>query len=198
MHIEIFSVMKRGFILSLLCVLYAATGLARDLQRGYRGFVEVDGSFGKCDYWNIEKWKYDKDNLLFLGIATSHGYQFNPHFYLGAGLMFACAYPTGDMTIPIFADARYDAQFGKFIPFIDIRGGFYFDGGSEWDLYLNPTIGYNFRRGKKINFNLGAGVTLRGNKIIENIVEDGHLIAPNVVSHRINALATLRFGIEFK
>ncbi|MDE5880091.1 MAG: hypothetical protein K2H60_00030 [Muribaculaceae bacterium] len=190
--------MKRGFILSLLCVFYTATGLARDLTRGYRGFVEVDGSFGKCDYWNDEKWTYDKDNLLFLGIATSHGYQFNPHFYLGAGLMLACAFPTGDMTIPIFADARYDAHFGRFTPFIDIRGGLYFDGGSECDLYLSPTIGYSFLRSKKLNFNLGAGITLRGDKTIKNIVENGQLVAPNVVSHRINTLFTIKFGIDLK
>ena len=171
---------------------------ARDLKRGYRGFVEWEMSYGKTDYWNDEILAYDKDNLLFLGITTSHGYQFNPHFYLGAGCMFSCASPTGDMTIPIFADIRYDAKFGKFTPFVDFRGGFYFDGGSECDLYMVPTIGYSFQKSKKLNFNVGAGLTIRGNKIIENKVENGQLIALPVISHRINTLFTIRFGIDFK
>lgn len=190
--------MKRGLILSLLSVVCVALSFARDLERGYRGFVEWDTSYGKTDYWNDEKLAFCKSTLTFLGITTSHGYQFNPHFYLGAGCMLECACPSGDMTIPIFADSRYDAQFGKFTPFVDLRGGLYFDGGSEFNLYLNPTIGYTFRKSKKFNFNFGAGITLRGNKIVENIVEDGHLVAPYVVRHTLNTLATIRFGIDFK
>ena len=94
--------MKKRFLLSLLFVVCASLGFARELTRGYRGFVEWDTSYGETDYWSDEKWGYDKENLLFLGITTSHGYQFNPHFYLGAGLMFESAFHTGDITIPIF------------------------------------------------------------------------------------------------
>lgn len=186
--------MKIRILTFLLLSLFVSTGFSRDLKRGYRGFAGADVSYGKTDYWNDEKLAFDKDNLVFLGITTSHGYQFNHNLFLGAGCMISCATPTGDMTFPVFADIRYDSTFGNFTPFIDLRGGFYYDGGSEVDLYIVPTIGYSFRKSKKLSYNLGAGATFRGNKTIENRIENGQFIK----KHIIDILFTVRFEIEFQ
>ncbi len=190
--------MKSRILTLLLLSLCASMGFSRDLERGYRGFAGLDVSYGKTDYWNDEKLIFDKDNLVFFGITTSHGYQFNSHIFLGAGFMVSCASPTGDMTFPIFADLRYDAKFGKFTPFIDLRGGFYYDGGDETDLYVVPTIGYSFRQSRNVSYNLGVGATIRGNKTIENRMENGQLIMSNTIKHVINTLFTIRFEIEFQ
>ncbi|MDE7346374.1 MAG: hypothetical protein K2N48_06510 [Muribaculaceae bacterium] len=182
--------MKHAFLITLLCILCCSPGSARDLVRGYRGFVEWDNAIGKTDYWNDEILDYDKDTLWFLGLSTSHGFQFNPHLYIGIGCMLSCANPTGDITIPVFADIRYDAKFGKFTPFVDFRGGFYSDGTSYGGLYITPTIGYSFQHAKKINFNLGLGVTLRDVKVF---------YSPEYESERkMNTLFTIRFSIDFK
>ncbi len=42
---------------------------------GYKGFVDVGGAFGVGTYG---------DGLV--SVSSTHGYQFNPYFFLGAGV----------------------------------------------------------------------------------------------------------------
>ena len=137
----------------------------RDPQRGYRGFVEsesfifpdlgflADGG-GSSDFWT--------------GVSTSHGYQFNPHLFVGAGM--SCVWVLNDIDcdpdkpkvkyLPIFADVRTDLRFGRFTPFADLRMGCNLLRHGTFSGAL--TIGYRFNWGRRIALNLALGVNLRG------------------------------------
>ena len=148
-------------ILVLLFIITSVTlGNARPPQKGYRGFVDWDNAFGKMTYFDNTDGKLMRNTQWFIGVSTSHGYQFNPHVFLGGGLMLEGATPSGDLNFPVFADFRYDAAFGKFTPFGDVRLGYNFaDGGG---IYFSPTVGYRFSWNHKLGLNLGVGLTVRG------------------------------------
>ena len=189
--------MTRRLIISLIAIISVVSVAARELESGYRGFVEWDNAIGKTYYPSMELPGFKYGGMWFIGGATSHGYQFNDHLYLGAGCMFACSYPTGDMTIPVFADVRFDTTIGRLTPFADLRAGYYYNGGDDGGLYISPTVGYSFRKAGKMSFNLSAGITLRGITKEEYGIRDGALILQSK-EHKINTLFTLRFGIEFQ
>lgn len=195
--------MKKITIIILMISL-AFASYAKEPQRGYRGFIELDNSIGTMDYFDNTDGQTKRDTQWFLGIATSHGYQFNNHIYAGAGLMVSAATPSGDMMLPIFADIRYDYAMNKFTPFADLRAGFNFcDGGG---IYLSPTIGYRLNWGRKVNMNIGLGLTLRGKSIrqyclvaepIEDSEEFDYYVTYLGKKHHADALLSLRFGIDF-
>ncbi|WP_298074943.1 hypothetical protein [uncultured Bacteroides sp.] len=62
------------------------------LTNSYKGYVDAGYSIG------IVVYKFGR-----LEINTSHGYQFSPYFFLGAGigLHFMPSYETSDMDIPL-------------------------------------------------------------------------------------------------
>jgi len=67
----------KKFILFLITAMFAICANAQNIQKGYHGFAEL--GYNKCisqlDPSTIE-------------ITTSHGYQFNPYIFLGAGVGF--------------------------------------------------------------------------------------------------------------
>ena len=189
--------MKRGYIIIILCLLCGAICSARDLKRGYRGFVEWDNAIGETDYLTQYLGHYGKGRLWFIGLASSHGYQFNNHWFIGGGAMISSGCPKSDMFLPIFAEVRYDAKIRKFTPFIDFRGGYYYDGGKSGGLYLSPTFGYCFQTSKKLNFNLGIGITVRG--FTKNTYKTiGYDTWKTGSSTKNYTLFAVRFGIDFK
>lgn len=190
-------IMKRGLILSLLSVMCVALGYARDLERGYRGFVEWDNAIGETDYLTQYKGFYGKATLWFIGISTSHGYQFNSHWFVGGGTMISTSFPKGDKFLPGFAEIRYDTKIAKITPFIDFRCGYYYDCEKSGGLYLSPTIGYNFRTSEKLNFNLGIGMTVRG--FTKSSYESKGYLTWKTGSTTTNyTFFAARFGIDFK
>ncbi len=76
--------------------------------RGYRGFV--DGNF-LCG----EDFEYQ--------ILTTHGFQFNPHIFAGAGAGFGSL--DLDLVSIFYGAFRYDIVHKKVSPFIDFRLGGY-------------------------------------------------------------------------
>lgn len=180
-----------------LCGTLAILGYARDLERGYRGFVEWDNAVGKTDYLTQYEGVYGKGTLWFIGISTSHGYQFNSHWFLGGGVMISCSCPEGEKFLPAFAEIRYDTQFGKATPFIDFRGGYYYDGEKSGGLYLSPTIGYRFKHSKNLNFNLGVGLTVRG-FTKSHYASQGYLTWKTSSETTDYTFFSARFGIDFK
>lgn len=138
--------MKNILIFIMMCAAAFATSFACEPQQGYRGFAEVDASFGRTD----------EDGIYYGGISTSHGYQINKSIFAGAGLEVAGGFP-GTM-VPVFAQFRYDRAFGKFTPFGDIRLGYNIAGNGG--LYFSPTIGYRLNWRRKANINIGIGMTL--------------------------------------
>ena len=128
---------KRGFY----------TELNGEIKEGYHGFVDLGYSVGVGDY------TFDRFEQ-----SSSHGFQFNPYFFLGGGLgfQFMQKYEPPDMDItldsrdfmvdiPIYAETRITFINGKISPFISGRGGYYLthNGGT----YLNASIGCRFAIG---------------------------------------------------
>lgn len=136
---------------------------ANDLRRGYRGFTEwnTDVAFYNEGYSSCE-WHY--------GLSTTHGFQFNPHLFIGAGIWMECSESRSDdrgLSFPVFLQVRTDRTFGKFPLYADLRLGCTIFGRKMYNnedskLYISPTLGYRLDWGRKVCLNFGIGLTLRG------------------------------------
>ena len=128
-----------------------------DLESEYHGFVDFGYTISVGDY------KFGK-----FEINTSHGYQFNPYFFIGAGagFHFVSEYTTPNMDIaldyrkrqidiPIFTNVRWTIINNKITPYIDGKLGYYVthNGG----LYANLSVGCRFNTygSQAVNFSVG-------------------------------------------
>lgn len=147
-------------LLLLFVALFMTTAiLAREPQRGYRGFIDWENTIGALDYCHFSHGYYDQKKLTEVyehrtrwlsGVSTSHGYQFNRHIYAGIGIMFSHAVSAGDIMLPVFAHFRYDYAKGNFRPFVELRGGYNFREGG-WNLFLT-VCGIPIKLGPEIKF----------------------------------------------
>ena len=149
--------MKQPFIL-LVAFIFSLTSTANEHGRGYRGFVDtnVDLSLNQGGFG-------DNTVTVYYGVSTSHGYQFNRHLFLGAGIMYERHHPLSHNWgngFPIFVHARTDWKFGRFPLYGDVRIGGVILG--DYRLYLSPTVGYRLNLGGKSNLNFGIGMNFRG------------------------------------
>ena len=170
-------------------------------DRGYRGFLEQNIEIGWDEHLRYvpspgEGWmdyfeSYTSTFVLW-GLSTSHGYQFNPHFFLGAGVTFQIA--TGDvmqrLELPLFIHARTDWTFGKYPVFGDLRIGGTLSAremkGGEDKFQITPSVGYRLDWGRRTCGNISLGVSLHGC--------DDTGWATHITWH---PLPLIRFGIEF-
>ena len=198
--------MKKSLISLLLLIASIMTLSAadRDPQRGYRGFVDSESFFfpdlgflvgegGESDFWT--------------GFSTVHGYQINPHLFVGGGMSFV--WVLNDISVrydsprlkymPLFADFRYDVRFNRFTPFVDLRMGCNLLRHGAFSGAL--TIGYRFSWGRRVALNLALGVNLRGNRrenYESGIDDDGYWSYPTgTYSTGYDAKPVIRLGIEF-
>lgn len=187
--------MKR--ILSLFAIAaISLSAFALQPQRGYRGFIDWDN--------NLDRYQWVGSNEKFIemytGVSTSHGYQFNPNFYLGAGVAVQYNKKFKEWILPVFMQVRTDQKFGKFTPFGDIRIGYSLtDGGG---IYFSPMIGYRFNWGRKMGINVGVGLTLIGVKYTSgDLVYDeinGYFTITNTKTVReIDTNFSFKIGIDF-
>ena len=113
--------------------------------KGYRGFG--DFSAGTIT---------DTKAKGFVSFSTSHGYQFNPYFFMGAGLGLDYNSKRDRIFMPIFANVRFNIINKRVSPYIDLRGGYSpisdADGG-----YFNFSTGVSIMF--KPRFGLYAGFT---------------------------------------
>lgn len=178
----------------LFAAIIAVAVNAREPQRGYRGFVEWDNNITSYNFYD------GKETCWFTGVSTSHGFQFNPHLFAGAGLMIEKCTKFDTWTLPLFAQVRTDQTWGKFTPFGDLRLGYNCtDGGG---IYLSPTIGYRFNFGRKLNLNFGAGMTLRGQTVEKYNIDINESASEVTItymgkSHQTKGMFTIRVGIDF-
>ncbi|MDE6548230.1 MAG: hypothetical protein K2L22_04450 [Muribaculaceae bacterium] len=197
--------MKRYIIASFAILLLAACGFARQPERGYRGFAEWTNRI----YHDSYNYSYRSNTHYSPGIATSHGYQFNPWLFAGAGIDLTLsdigilnhhAYSLNQTELAIFAEGRTDLKFGKFTPFADIRLGW--NTSENGKAYFSPSIGYRFNWGRKVGINIGIGYTLdtyRYEKHIQGTTPEGYTIyVPTGEYYNWNKSSfTFRVGIDF-
>lgn len=150
--------MKRTIFLLLAIIAFVHVSEARQPKRGYRGFLEWSNSV-RSDYVRQEHGNWENQLFLSSGFTTSHGYQINPMFFVGAGVGMELCGKLDNWVVPVFIQGRVDLKFGKFTPFGDLRIGVNAAGPG---IYFSPTIGYRFNWGRKMGVNLGAGLSLAG------------------------------------
>ena len=124
------------------------------VQRGYRGFFDLGYTIGTGDY----------DDASRLELSTTHGYQFNPHFFLGAGVGVTYWHDMDYVGLPIFVDVRADILKYWVSPFIDFKIGYSFI--DIEGVYFAPTVGCRFDVGGKASLNLGIGYTVQMCEVI--------------------------------
>ena len=117
--------------------------------RGYRGFVDGGLLAGKIDD------TYEKADYSRFALTTTHGFQINPHIFVGLGLGFQFNMEDDliedlDALVLPYAAVRYDILARRISPFVEARiGGFVSASAQE-----NMTMG-----GASISLN--AGIRLR-------------------------------------
>jgi len=134
----------------------------------FRGFVDVGYSLGvgapRNDYWLVE---------------TSFGYQFNAHYYLGAGIGLhnfharVGSYPLrtdlavpepndpdwGFPFIPVYVEGRYNVRSETLgTPWASVKLGASTFNHSGF--FASPSLGYHFGSSQYFSFNIGLGYAL--------------------------------------
>ena len=160
--------MKQNFLIAAAALAFSICGNApaqeqpagsKLLTRGYRGFVDGNLVFGKLE---ADGQNFSRTNF---GFTTAHGFQFNPHIFLGAGFGLSfnegsddILWPGSDVTVdafdafmPIFAAFRYDILDKKVSPFLECRlGGYASLCAGEYcslgGMYMNINFGVRIKR----------------------------------------------------
>lgn len=150
---------------------------------GYKGFVDLGYSIGVGDGQYAGR----------IDFTTSHGYQFNPYLFLGAGagVNYYCERGASEWSFPVFANPRATLLDGPVSPFIDAKIGYSF-GENIKGFYFSPGIGVHFNSPNTgMKFNFTAGYTMQN-------VSYTYYDYYDYYSGRVNLSAiTLKFGIEF-
>lgn len=194
--------MKRTILLLPAVIAVALASEARQPERGYRGFFEWSNSvrsdnFGVLDiHGNL---KTERQGTFYTGFTTSHGYQINPMFFVGAGLGMEHCGKLDNWVAPVFIQGRVDLKLGRFTPFGDLRLGANIAEGAG--VYISPTVGYRFNWGRRMGVNLGAGLSLAGYRAehYEGTVTgpDSYEIQYIGTRHHIRPYFSFRLGIDF-
>lgn len=194
--------MKRTIILILATITLCQVAEARQPGRGYRGFLEWSSSLRSENFGYLDmngNLLINRENTFYTGFSTSHGYQINPLFFIGAGLGMERCGSLDNWVAPIFIEGRIDLKFGKFTPYGDLRLGANVAEGAG--VYFSPTIGYRFNWGRKMGVNLGAGLTLAGYRVeyYEGTITgpDSYEIQYVGTKRHIRPYFSFRVGIDF-
>lgn len=166
-----------GLLSGVLCI--NAQNISRNC---YRGYVDAGYAIGVGDY------EFNR-----FEINTSHGYQFNPYLFLGAGtgFHFMSSYKTKidardcQVDIPVFANIRCNFSKNKVAPFFDLKGGTYIN--NNGGMYGNASIGFRVAINEKQAVNLSVGYATEDLEF-EDIMGNARLETEAV---------TLKVGFEF-
>lgn len=154
----------------------------KTLGRGYKGFVEAgyEHSFGKFE------------GGIFT-LSTSHGFQFNPYFYLGGGIAFNFyTYTADDETygfLPVYINLRTNLTASRVSPYLDIKTGVVMneDGG----FYASPSLGVRIGLRRKLGLNISINYTYQDVYVAYNYgtyTQD---------SRRAISSVGMKFGLDF-
>lgn len=181
-------------ILSLVATIFLVTfqGSAKEPAHGYRGFVDMN-----AEAYFKKKTSYGSHDIVHsvLGFTTTHGFQFNNHFFVGGGTglvarTFNYSYFGLNIGFPVYVLGRFDWNIGKVPLFADLKIGSFlildYDRPFMSTLYINPSIGYRCQLNRKIALNIGAGISLH------------YLDTYNYYDERWELMPSVKLGIEFQ
>ena len=131
----------------MLSIVLATTAFAQE-AKSYRGFTDFSYSLGVGD---------KSENFDRYTLSTTHGYQLDDMFFVGAGVSFEYVRDIAASLVPIYADVRMDIplQSRSIKPFVDAKIGY--AAGEVDGFYFAPTIGVRVpvRFVKAMNFGFG-------------------------------------------
>lgn len=113
-------------------------------ETGYKGFVDLGYTLGVGD-WGVDR----------VELSTSHGYQFNPYLYVGAGVGVNYYFDAEVVGLPIFAHVRGNILDNSISPYVDFRIG-YSPLKDVQGLYMAPSVGC-----KIYSFNVSIGYVMQ-------------------------------------
>lgn len=149
------------------------------ISAGYKGFVDFGYIF------DLDNCRADR-----LELTTSHGYQFNPYFYLGAGVGIDYYTDASLFAVPIFANIRITPLKRRVTPYIDAKIGY-----STIDvegLYFTPTVGCRIGLSESAGLNIGLGYSLQQSDVLYYYYDYGY----SSVSKEISGFS-LKIGLDF-
>ena len=139
--------MKKLFMTFAMVALLATTSFAQD-AKSYRGFTDFSYTLGVGD---------KSENFDRYTLSTTHGYQLDDMFFVGAGVSFEYVRDIAASLVPIYADVRMDIPLRSrsIKPFVDAKIGY--AAGEVDGFYFAPTIGVRVpvRFVKAMNFGFG-------------------------------------------
>lgn len=164
---KIYNTLRRLLAVSIFTIMITAAAGARDLARGYRGFFDING---EALFENKNSYYHHKDIVYStLGFTTTHGYQFNRNFFLGAGtgleaIIINTNYDIIHLGTPVYIMGRADWNIGRVPLYADLKVGTILELGyvdtQFTNLSVNPTIGYRADWGRRVALNIGIGFSV--------------------------------------
>lgn len=131
----------------VVATLFATTAFAQN-AKSYRGFTDLSYTLG------VGETSEDFDRFT---LSTTHGYQLDDMFFVGAGVSFEYVRDAAVALVPIYADVRMDIPLrGRSIkPFVDAKIGY--AAGQVDGFYFAPTVGVRVpvKFVKAMNFGFG-------------------------------------------
>ena len=192
--------MKKGFILLVTLLATVISVNAQNTSKNcYRGYIDAGYSFGVGDY---EFGRFE--------INTSHGYQFNPYFFLGVGtgLHFMSSYETSGMEIPldireskvdvpIFVNIRCNFSKKKVSPFVDAKGGLFVT--NSGGLYVNASAGCRLSLNEKQAISIAIGYASEKLEFerFKRFISSTNMAYTRSVTKYTTESITLKLGFEF-
>lgn len=139
--------MKKLFLTLVVATLFAASAFAQD-AKSYRGFTDLSYTLGVGE---------TSENFDRFTLSTTHGYQLDDMFFVGAGVSFEYVRDVALALVPIYADVRMDIPLRSrsIKPFVDAKVGY--AAGQVDGFYFAPTVGVRVpvRFVQAMNFGLG-------------------------------------------
>ena len=139
--------MKKLFLTLVVATLFAASAFAQD-AKSYRGFTDLSYTLGVGE---------TSENFDRFTLSTTHGYQIDDMFFVGAGVSFEYVRDAALALVPIYADVRMDIPLRSrsIKPFVDAKVGY--AAGQVDGFYFAPTVGVRVpvRFVQAMNFGLG-------------------------------------------
>lgn len=150
--------------------------------RGYRGFVDMGYIAGLGTYGS--------DGIE---INTSHGYQFNEHFFVGGGLGIHYHGDYDVATVPVFVEGRANFIKGRIAPFASVRVGVsaIVDDDEPGGFYFSPSVGARFAFRRNLALYLLTGYNLQMAEFYFYTGSSSWYDTKNIGG------LTFKFGIEF-
>ena len=192
--------MKKLFLFAMLiCSACLVTNAQNISGNCYRGFIDAGYDVGIGDY------EFGR-----FVINTTHGYQFNPYIFLGAGtgFHFMSEYKTKDLDIaldtreskvdiPVFANAHVNFTKRKVAPFVDGKAGTFVtnNGGMFWNISAGCRIATNEKQA--VNISIGYAAEKLEFESFDRF-NSSHDMSYTRKARVLNAeCVTLRVGYEF-